>query len=99
MLPPQEWLYHQRYSPARMRDTWVGYPVQANLWRLPRDEVMGIVKDLAQKEARPPPPKPRNFKERLLAGARTPSTCPLRHHEQQSAKVRFARSTQSYNEL
>uniref|UniRef100_A0A7S3WE82 NAD(P)-binding domain-containing protein n=1 Tax=Emiliania huxleyi TaxID=2903 RepID=A0A7S3WE82_EMIHU len=68
MLPPKEWLYHQRYSPARMRDTWVGYPVQANLWRLPRDEVMGIVKDLAQKEARPPPPKPRNFKEWLHAG-------------------------------
>jgi len=68
MLPPEDWLYHQRYSPARMRGTWVGYPVQANLWRLPEAEVMGIVKDLAQKEARPPPPKPRNFKQWLHAG-------------------------------
>jgi len=26
-----------------MRKTWVGYPVQSNLWRLPEAEVMGIV--------------------------------------------------------
>ncbi len=68
MLAPRDWLYHQRYSPARMRDTWVGYPVQANLWRLPQDEVMSIVADLAQKDARPPPPKPRNFRDWLHAG-------------------------------
>ena len=43
MLQPKDWLYHQRYSPAYMRKTWVGYPVQANLWRLPEAEVMGIV--------------------------------------------------------
>lgn len=68
MLPPEDWLYHQRYSPARMRGVWVGYPVQANLWRLPEAEVMGIVKDLAQKEAQPPPPKPRDFRQWLHAG-------------------------------
>ena len=28
-----------------MRKTWVGYPVQSNLWRLPEAEVMGIVQD------------------------------------------------------
>ena len=43
MLAPKDWLYHQRYSPAYMRKTWVGYPVQSNLWRLPEAEVMGIV--------------------------------------------------------
>jgi len=68
MLPPRDWLYHQRYSPARMRNTWVGYPVQANLWRLPQEEVMGIIADLAQKDAAPPPPKPRNFRQWLDAG-------------------------------
>jgi UDP-glucose 4-epimerase/protoporphyrinogen oxidase len=67
MLPPKDWLYHQRYSPARMRDTWVGYPVQANVWRLPEKEVMGILADLAQKDARPKPPPPRNFKDFLEA--------------------------------
>ena len=67
MLPPSAWLYHQRYSPARMRNTWVGYPVQANLWRLPEKEVMGIVADLAQKAVAPTPPKPRDFREWLHA--------------------------------
>jgi len=67
LLPPAEWLYHQRYSPARMRNTWVGYPVQANVWRLPEQEVMGIIADLNQKDARPKPPPPRNFEEFLVA--------------------------------
>jgi len=67
MLPPSDWLYHQRYSPAHMRGRWVGYPVQANVWRLPEKEVMGILTDLAQKEARSKPPPPRNFKEFLDA--------------------------------
>jgi len=68
MLPPRDWLYHQRYSPARMRNTWVGYPVQANIWRLPEDEVAGIIADLARKATAPKPPPPRNFKEWLEAG-------------------------------
>jgi len=67
MLPPREWLYHQRYSPARMRNTWVGYPVQANVWRLPEKEVMHIMADLAQKDAAPKPLPPRNFQEFLVA--------------------------------
>ena len=67
LLPPAEWLYHQRYSPARMRNTWVGYPVQANVWRLPEKEVMTILSDLAQKDAKPKPPPPRNFEEFLVA--------------------------------
>ena len=67
-LPPKDWLYHQRYSPARMRGTWVGYPVQSNLWRLPQDEVLGIIQDLATKEVLPKNPSPRNFDEWLVAG-------------------------------
>ena len=67
LLPPRDWLYHQRYSPAHMRGRWVGYPVQANVWRLPEAEVAGILTDLAQKSARPKPPPPRNFKEFLDA--------------------------------
>jgi protoporphyrinogen oxidase len=51
-----------------MRGTWVGYPVQANLWRLPEAEVAGIVADLAQKSVLPAATKPRNFKEWLEAG-------------------------------
>jgi len=72
MLQPKDWLYHQRYSPAYMRKTWVGYPVQANLWRLPEAEVMGIVQDLAIKSAHKPNPNtpfaPRHFGEWLEAG-------------------------------
>jgi len=68
MLAPKEWLYHQRYSPARMRSTWVGYPVQANLWRLPQKEVVGIVADLAQKSVRPRAAQPRTFEDWLVAG-------------------------------
>jgi len=70
MLPPSDWLYHQRYSPARMRGTWVGYPVQANLWRLPEKEVSGIIADLAQKEGTPQKSgaQIRNFRDWLEAG-------------------------------
>ncbi|KAL1530285.1 hypothetical protein AB1Y20_001196 [Prymnesium parvum] len=70
MLPPKDWLYHQRYSPARMRGTWVGYPVQSNLWRLPEAEVSGIIADLAQKEVTPQKSgaQIRNFKDWLEAG-------------------------------
>ena len=67
MLPPSDWLYHQRYSPARMRNTWVGYPVQANVWRLPEKEVLKIISDLTQKDARPKPPPPRNFEDFLIS--------------------------------
>ena len=66
MLPPKDWLYHQRYSPARMRDTWVGYPVQANVWRLPEKEVQTILTDLAKKDGTPEGPPPRNFNEFLV---------------------------------
>mmetsp|Transcript_55662 Transcript_55662/g.121179 ORF Transcript_55662/g.121179 Transcript_55662/m.121179 type:complete len:1186 (+) Transcript_55662:218-3775(+) len=67
MLQPRDWLYHQRYSPARMRDTWIGYPVQANLWRLPEKEVIGIIADLAQKAVASKPPPPRDFRQWLDA--------------------------------
>ena len=36
-----------------MRDTWVGYPVQANVWRLPEKEVQTILTDLAKKDGTP----------------------------------------------
>ena len=58
MLPPKDWLYHQRYSPAYMRKTWVGYPVQSNLWRLPEAEVMGIVQVAPNPNPQPPTPTP-----------------------------------------
>ena len=80
MLQPKDWLYHQRYSPAYMRKTWVGYPVQANLWRLPEAEVMGIVQDLAIKSAHKPHPNyttaPRHFGEWLKAPTLTPTPNP-----------------------
>ena len=53
-----------------MRNTWVGYPVQSNLWRLPEAEVIGIVSDLAVKASQPPPQAAslRNFLDWLEAG-------------------------------
>ena len=67
LILPRDWLYHQRYSPAHMRGSWVGYPVQANLWRLPEKEVVGIISDLASRAASAggAAEKPRDFKEWL----------------------------------
>ena len=50
-----------------MRGTWVGYPVQKNVWRLPEDELKDIVTDIVQKDARPKPPPPRDFQEWMFA--------------------------------
>lgn len=59
----------ERYSPAYMRKTWVGYPVQSNLWRLPQEEVTEIIQDLAIKSEHKPHPNythaPRHFGEWL----------------------------------
>jgi len=66
-LEPKDWLYHQRWSPAWMRQRWVGYPIQSNVWRLPEDEVAEIVADLATLKP-DPTAQPRNFLEWLNNG-------------------------------
>jgi protoporphyrinogen oxidase len=47
LMPPKELAYHNRKSPAWMRDVFVQYPVQNNIWRLPAEETQRIVSDLA----------------------------------------------------
>lgn len=52
-----------------MRNRWVGYPIQANVWRLPEDEVAAIVADLATlAPPQPGAPPARNFLQWLQAG-------------------------------
>lgn len=45
-VAPHAWLEHTRKSPAFMRGRMVGYPVQNNLARFPRDEALRILADL-----------------------------------------------------
>jgi len=45
-IPPKQWYYHARKSPAYMRDRFVNYPVQDNLADFPREEALKIIKDL-----------------------------------------------------
>lgn len=39
LLAPEEWTFHERASWIRMRGTFLPYPFQHNLWRLPQDEL------------------------------------------------------------
>eukprot|EP00462_Mataza_sp_D1_P021879 CAMPEP_0175141878 /NCGR_PEP_ID=MMETSP0087-20121206/12397_1 /TAXON_ID=136419 /ORGANISM="Unknown Unknown, Strain D1" /LENGTH=572 /DNA_ID=CAMNT_0016425437 /DNA_START=83 /DNA_END=1798 /DNA_ORIENTATION=- len=66
-LPNQEdWFHHNRSSPAWMRNRFVGYPVQNNVWQLPEADLMecldGLV-DLTRTLASGNFSKPANFKE------------------------------------
>lgn len=38
VIPEDEWVWHERVSHIRIRDRWVPYPFQANVWKLPRED-------------------------------------------------------------
>lgn len=64
VLGEDEWLSHPRERWVRMCDRWIPYPVQRNLHRLPREELVGCLRGLI--EARTSPPlavAPRTFAE------------------------------------
>ena len=39
VLPPEQWLTHQRESWVWMRDRFIPYPFQNNVRRLPREDL------------------------------------------------------------
>ncbi|MCX7048252.1 MAG: FAD-dependent oxidoreductase [Candidatus Sumerlaeota bacterium] len=46
LLPPDQWLYHERESWIRILHRWVPYPFQYNLHRLPPEECAQCLKGL-----------------------------------------------------
>ena len=42
VLPESEWFHHSRYSPAWMRQRFVDYPVQNNVWQLPKEDTLKV---------------------------------------------------------
>ena len=64
-----EWLTHEREAWVWMRERWLPYPLQNNIWRLPTDELSACLDGLLEVHKRTAAsPKPREFREWLLAG-------------------------------
>ncbi len=60
------WVEHEREAWVWIRDRWVPYPFQNNLWRLPEPDVSAAVDGLVQVTNQPnDSPKPANFREWL----------------------------------
>jgi protoporphyrinogen oxidase len=65
------WVEHIREAWVWMRDRWIPYPFQNNIWRLPADDLMACLTGLLEvyTAARSGPPQPPStFREWLLAG-------------------------------
>ena len=45
-LLPDGWIEHLRESWVYIRDRWIPYPLQNNLWRLPADDLVPCLKGL-----------------------------------------------------
>lgn len=64
-----QWLTHEREAWVWMRDRWLPYPLQNNIWRLPKDELSTCLDGLVEVHGRrAEATKPRSFREWLLAG-------------------------------
>jgi protoporphyrinogen oxidase len=60
------WVEHVREAWVWMRNRWIPYPFQNNIWRLPKEELQGCLDGLEAIKANPPA-KPGTFREWLLA--------------------------------
>ena len=60
------WVEHLREAWVWMRERWIPYPFQNNIWRLPEDELQKCLDGLEAIKTNPPS-KPRTFREWLLA--------------------------------
>ncbi len=61
------WVEHEREAWVWIRDRWVPYPFQNNLWRLPEADIAAAVRGLeAVAAALPSPAAPADFREWLL---------------------------------
>lgn len=64
-----DWLSHEREAWVWMRERWLPYPLQNNIWRLPKDELCACLDGLLETKTRPAgAAKPRTFRDWLLAG-------------------------------
>lgn len=60
------WVEHVREAWVWMRERWVPYPFQNNVWRLPPDDLQACLEGLVDLATDPPGGKPRAFDEWLL---------------------------------
>lgn len=61
------WVMHVREAWVRMRDRWIPYPFQNNVWRLPEDEFRACLSGLEALHGRTERRKPATFREWLVA--------------------------------
>ena len=60
------WVEHVREAWVWMRDRWIPYPFQNNVWRLPPDDLVACINGLLDLQSAAPT-TPRSFREWLLA--------------------------------
>ena len=62
------WVEHVREAWVWMRERWIPYPLQNNIWRLPEDELLACLEGLLEVHAgRDHHPAPADFRDWLLA--------------------------------
>jgi protoporphyrinogen oxidase len=67
-LLPGGWLDHVRESWVWMRERWIPYPLQNNIWRLPPEDLIPCLRGLLEvHKQHGPRPAPANFREWILA--------------------------------
>jgi protoporphyrinogen oxidase len=65
LFAPEEWQVHQREAWVWMRDRFIPYPLQNNLWQLPMEEVEKCLLTLPRESSRLP--KASSFRQWILA--------------------------------
>jgi protoporphyrinogen oxidase len=63
VIPPNEWVWHDRRSAVCVDGTWVPYPFQANVHALPPDKMWACVEGVLDLYARQVPPDRTNFQK------------------------------------
>lgn len=60
------WIEHVREAWVWMRDRWIPYPFQNNIWRLPSDDLLACLNGLLELQQSPRTGAPASFREWLL---------------------------------
>jgi protoporphyrinogen oxidase len=63
-----QWLEHTREAWVWMRDRWIPYPFQNNIWQLPRADLLACLEGLLEVYRAEFPVRPENFRDWLLQG-------------------------------
>ena len=61
------WIEHVREAWVWMRDRWIPYPFQNNVWRLPQEELVACLNGLLDLHGSPKAGPPASFRDWLLA--------------------------------